>query len=272
MLSIQSILLHLDASPRSVVRLRLAAALAARHGGAVSARFAASPSMLAGAPAFGEGGGMILEGLAEIDAAYRRQAHELFDAAQAGPRVNWDEPTDPNPLSGFVRQALTADLLILGQHDRSDSGGRIVPPDFVETVLIDSGKPAIVVPFAGDCQHIGRIALVAWKPTREAASALSAALPLLRAAEQVHVAAWGDDPQEPERFLLRHGIKPGFHREAAAGADAGIGELMLSLAADLDADLLVMGCYGHSRTREFVLGGASRTVLDSMTLPVLMAH
>jgi nucleotide-binding universal stress UspA family protein len=122
----------------------------------------------------------------------------------------------------------------------------------------------------GEFETLGRDVLVAWKPTPEAARAVQAALPLLHAARQVHVAAWGDDPREIERLLLLHGIDARYHREPAA--DAHVGELLLSRAADLSADLLVMGCYGHSRTRELVLGGASRRVLQSMTLPVLMCH
>lgn len=159
---------------------------------------------------------------------------------------------------------------MLGQFDRSDPGASIVPSDFVESVIVGSGRPAIVVPFAGDFKTLGSTVLVAWKPTPEAARAVQAALPLLRSARQVHVAGWGDDPREIERLLLLHGVDARFHREAEA--DAHVGELLLSYSADLSADLLVMGCYGHSRTRELVLGGATRQVMQSMTLPVLMSH
>lgn len=78
------------------------------------------------------------------------------------------------------------------------------------------------------------------------------------------MAAWGDEPRDVEHLLLRHGIDPTFHAEPTAGGE--IGELILSRAADFS------GCYGHSRAPELVLGGASRTVMDSMTVPVLMAH
>ncbi len=77
--------------------------------------------------------------------------------------------------------------------------------------------------------------------------------------------------RELRNYLDAHGIATKAERHAAAASEAP-GESLLSLAADVGADLLVMGCYGHSRTRELVLGGASRTVLNSMTLPVLMAH
>jgi nucleotide-binding universal stress UspA family protein len=145
-----------------------------------------------------------------------------------------------------------------------------VPADFVEAVVIDSGRPAIVVPYAGTFGAIGETVLIAWKPTRESARAVSAALPLLQRAKQVHVAGWDSEPRDLEHFFYHHGIDAVFHREGQAPAH--VGEYMLSRAAELGADLLVMGCYGHSRARELVLGGASRTVLESMTLPVLMVH
>jgi nucleotide-binding universal stress UspA family protein len=106
---------------------------------------------------------------------------------------------------------------------------------------------------------------------------VAAALPWLRSAHRVHVLEAVDParPAEPgeldiAHYLQFHGSVPALHRLRSSAAD--MGDTLLSLAADVDADLLVMGCYGHSRAREFVLGGASRTVLRTMTLPVLMAH
>ena len=90
--------------------------------------------------------------------------------------------------------------------------------------------------------------------------------------------AWGSEEVEVkgdrldlDSYLKLRGVEPVWHREG--GTEPGfVGELLLSRAFDLDADLLVMGCYGHGRAREWVLGGTSRTVLRSMTLPVLMSH
>jgi nucleotide-binding universal stress UspA family protein len=116
--------------------------------------------------------------------------------------------------------------------------------------------------------------MVAWKATRESARALSAAMPLLQSAQSVRVALDGDTTPLHRDLLLahlhRHGIQATTHELSSSPSSAG--EAILSMAADGGADLIVMGCYGHSRAREFVLGGASRTVLESMTVPVLMAH
>ena len=107
--------------------------------------------------------------------------------------------------------------------------------------------------------------------------AVQTALPLLRQADRVTVLEWGARESDCRgaaldigAYLELQGVQARLDRQAAEPAE--VGELLLSRAADLGADLLVMGCYGHSRTREFVLGGATRTVLRSMTLPVLMCH
>jgi nucleotide-binding universal stress UspA family protein len=154
-----------------------------------------------------------------------------------------------------------------------------LPFDFVESVVIASGKPALVIPTIRLAEPVGRVVLVAWKETREAARAVSAALPLLQKAGKVHVAIWEDPssvkelaqaPLDIAQSLRAHGVEAEVHRHGPASRE--VGEFLLSRATDLSADLIVMGCYGHGRAREWVLGGASRTVLQSMTVPVLMAH
>jgi hypothetical protein len=122
--------------------------------------------------------------------------------------------------------------------------------------LLWSGAPAT----------IGENIAIAWKPTREAARAVSAAVPLLQRAKRVHVMSWGrGDEEEPvvngldlDGFLKLRDIEPLWHREGEDEPEF-LGELLLSRAFDLNADLLVMGCYSHSRAREWVLGTASAT-------------
>ena len=133
------------------------------------------------------------------------------------------------------------------------------------------------MPNGGSVGAVGCNVLIGWNATPQAAHAVTAALPWLRSARHVHVLEAMDTEGEPisdgldiAQYLQLHGIAASMHREGSAHANAG--DAMLSLATRVGADLLVMGCYGHSRVRELVLGGATRTVLDSMTLPVLMAH
>lgn len=266
---IASILLHVDPSPRCAMRIGVAAQLAQRLDATVTALYTAAPVAAVGRGFLSEGQGLVLA--PALDAERRAQARALFDAAQPGPRVRWSETDPGRPLvPAFVRQALLHDLVVMGQHDRDDPAGPGVPADFVETVVLDSGRPVLSVPYAGRFGEIGRRVLIAWKPTRESARALAAALPLIQPGARVHVASWDHDPHEIEPLLRLHGIEAQYHREGPA--PQSLGDALLSLTADHAIDLLVMGCYGHSRARELMLGGASRTVLQAMTVPVLLAH
>ena len=137
----------------------------------------------------------------------------------------------------------------------------------------------IVVPYIGYTKPIGGNVLLAWNASAQAAHAATAALPLLAKAKQVTLLvvdgpgndAHGEEPgADAARWLARHGVKITVQRESSGDTD--IGDVILSRTLDFDIDLVVMGVYGHSRFREFVLGGASATVLSSMTVPVLMAH
>ena len=271
--TLASILVHVDALPRSRMRLALARTLAQGSHATVTALYAVMPSVLQVTVPFPDSGFFHRPDTLLIDGQRREQARALVDALPepGGARMRWAELSPLQALLPcFVREALRHDLVVLGQYDAADPAGAGVPADFVESVVVDSGRPVLVVPWAGRFTDVGQRVLVAWKPTREAALALSAALPLLRPGAQVRVVSWGCDPTEVRPLLLRHGIEATYSHE---GPDSGhVGEALLGRAAAFGADLLVMGCYGHGRARELVLGGASRTVLAAMTLPVLMAH
>jgi nucleotide-binding universal stress UspA family protein len=280
MSALKSILLHLDASPRSTVRLEVARQLAQRHEAAVSGLFAVTSNFIEmpfAAIESTEAGAMVLK----LDADRRERALDLFKRAMQteGPPVSWNELGTEPVIWGFTQQALYADLLVLGQHEPGSQSARDVPADFIESVLIGSGKPTLVVPYAGAVASVGQSILVAWSPRRESARALNAALPLLQKARQVHVASWSDEHGAPraageelqlQQYLESHGVLATLHWYGEGVGNPG--DRLLSLTADLGTDLLVMGCYGHSRARELVLGGTTRTVLKSMTVPVLMAH
>lgn len=271
---IRSILVHLDGCERAVARLRIAHELGIAHEATLSALFAVAPHFMP----LGEGL-PLMPPINEIDPKHRDDAKRRFDQTVSNGAKSgaWNELKGEPPIPGFVQYALYADLLVLGQRDPKDATGLDVPADFVESVIIDSGKPALVIPYVGEYASVPQTVLVAWKPTRESARALAGALPMLQRARAVHVMCADEplfDAQETraqlKAYLHRHGIT-GVHEHLGLGG-SDIGNGLLSLAADLSADLLVMGCYGHSRARELVLGGASRLVLQSMTLPVLMAH
>ena len=276
---LKSILVHVDTSPHCPVRLAQAQQLAQAHDCAVTALYATSPTDLQ--YPFGMAPAMEVAAMSgAMESRRREQARAHFDTAAAagGNRLQWAELRRDQSLLAFNRSALYADLVLLGQHDPALGSMQDVPNDFVQWTLHDSGKPALVLPYTLHQPTPMRTALVAWKESREAARALSAALPLLRQADQVHVVMWNDSatPHIPtdtaplQTCLQRHGVVAEFHPQGQATSQ--LGDHLLSLAADLGADLLVMGCYGHARIREWVTGGVTRTVLASMTLPVLMAH
>lgn len=279
MSTLRSILLHIDPSPRSMQRLALAHALAARLEARVTAMYASTPTALSLPFVMGQGAAEMLPILQQLDLDYRDNIKALFDRTESitsAPFV-WNELRESPLIPGFARHSLFADLLVLGQHDASDPLTTGVPPEFVPSVVIDSGRPALVVPYVDLGKTFAEEVLIAWKPTSECAHAVSAATPFLRRAQRIHLAI-ADDADAPaeqaqalEDYLRLHGVQAPIHRRAAVPSGEP-GEALLSMAADVGADLLVMGCYGHSRTRELMLGGATRTVLRSMTLPVLMAH
>jgi nucleotide-binding universal stress UspA family protein len=280
---IRSMLVHVDGTVRCKARLEIAKAWAASQGSMLTGLFAASPPLAD--LSYGAMGGVIpLRALQEQRERWRDAAKASFDATFAGvdQPATWAELEGDPAMRAFAQQALYADLLVLGQHDPGDPLAQELPADFAQNVLIASGRPALIVPFAGAFEQVGRRVLVAWKATRESARAVSGALPVLRAASRVDLVMWSEAGTEPaadrlhaalpdiERYLRWHGVQPVLHREGEAPHE--IGEVLLSRAADLEADLLVTGCYGHSRLREWVLGGVTRTLLRSMTVPVLMCH
>lgn len=276
---IRSVLVHLDGPQRAAERLQVARRVALEHGARVCAMHVSAP-LPAVIPLESDPGGYLAELLLELDDERRAGSRAAFDAvlgSAGGVPSQFVALAPIEPARRFARQAMYADLLVLGQDDPDQAGNAGTQADFPERALAGSGRPAIVVPYAGDFDAGFTNVVIAWKETPEAARAVAAAMPLLRKAANVHVVAWGEPADAVEggldlaAYLLQHGIDAHFH--ACGPEPAGeVGELLLSRVADLSGHLLVMGCYGHGRTREWVLGGASRTVLRSMTVPVLMAH
>ena len=272
MSTLKSLLVHLDASPASATRLAVARQLAHSHHADLSVVYAVTPAVLRYPAAFTAEAGFGVA-MGDFDDEMRQRARELYEvpAANGLPQGRWQETSGVAEV-GTCQAALVHDLMVLGQATPPplDAGG--MASDFVQTVVMDSGRPALVVPYIGVPSEMGKRVMVAWKGTREAARAVTAALPFMKHASEVHVVTFGDEPTAGVlAYLSSHGI----HAQASMEPhepEREVGDLLLSQATDLEADLLVMGCFGHSRAREWILGGATRTLLQSMTIPVLMAH
>ena len=214
---------------------------------------------------------------ASREAERAEQVEELFrtELRAHGLGGEW-HLLSPGETAVFIDLAKSFDLTILGQLSPEIRSTGFRPDE----IVIATGRPVLVVPYAGAFDTVGRRALVAWDGTREAARAANDALPLLENAEAVTVMFVGAretalEAHHPsiERMvhhLQRHGIAA--RAEETLHGDLRISDVLLSRAADLAVDLLVAGAYHHSQLREALVGGVSRELLDHMTVPVLMSH
>lgn len=285
-MALKDLLVHLDPHPRCCVRLGIAAALARRF----NASLTGVQSIDLPPIDFFHGGSPPLasEGAERVVDQMRAQA-----VAAAGPiETAFRERLRIDGLTGGYRlvegdlpatialHARYADLTVLGQVNPYEPHEGVGRDATVVTTIMSSGRPVLAVPFAGDFPSVGERVLVAWNASREAARAVNDALPILEKASMVTVLAvnprhgingHGDVPAaDIALHLARHGVPA----EAAhtVANDIPEGEALLSYAADIGADLIVAGAYGHSRARELVFGGVTRTLLGEMTVPVFLSH
>jgi nucleotide-binding universal stress UspA family protein len=275
----KTVLVHVDSGARAPMRVDVACRLARRFDAHLIGLHALTVIKLPGyAQVAVEGGTPLEEFQAKAAAGAARKAEEVF---QRGVRAAGLAKSEWRASRGDAAEvapvhARYADLVVIGQPNEADTSG--VEPDFAERLVLAAGRPVVLIPYAGTFGEIGNRVLVAWNASREATRALTDAIPMLREAQEVHVIAFnpvgarhGEVPgADIGLYLARHGIKVNVSQQTADDVD--VGNQLLSRAADLDIDLIVMGCYGHSRMKELILGGVTRTLLQSMTVPVLMSH
>ncbi len=277
-MSYKTILVHLDAAKSLATRLDLALQVARKFDAHLVGLYALTvvptPSY-----AIAEAG--------ELAAANRKASAELEQRARAAwdaavrragwQKTEWRSSAD-DALATVTLHARYADLMVVGQKEPDDASG--VSGEFAHRLPLAAGRPVLFVPYASEKRPVGERVIVAWDAGRESARAVVDALPFLAAAREVKIATFnagragdrhGEAPgADVGLFLARHDVKVSVARFQSENRD--IGNQLLSRAADLGSDLIVMGAYGHSRLAELVLGGATRTILESMTVPVLMSH
>ena len=279
-MSYKSLLVHLDTSQAAERRLEFAFRIAQRFDARLNALLTLTRPET--------GSFYVMAGAAQFVAEHERVSQEqresleqLFKAtaARTGVTGDWQTSTEyPNDVAPDA--ARFVDLVIAGQFDANDPES-FVANQFLEHLLLEAGRPVLVVPYTGSFASIGSHVMLAWDQSREAARAAADATPFFKAAKKTTIVTLGAQGGEPPESRLpgadiaaviaRHGANVAIDELPPVRA-ATVGDALLSRASDLGADLLVMGCYGHARWRELVLGGASRTVLKSMTIPVLMSH
>ncbi|AKU20461.1 universal stress protein [Massilia sp. NR 4-1] len=279
----QTIVVHADKSKGSSARIELAARLEQQEKAhLVGTALTGIPRYMYSGSPFDMTGIVI----GDVAATAERRANEAlaeFERLVARVELKSSEQRllSDDEYSGLCLQARYADLVVLGQADPDGPGPGALLHDLPEYVVLNSGRPVLVVPYIGQFATSGNRVLVAWNGSVEAARAVTGAIPLLRRAAKVTIAvfnpqigsrAHGEEPgADIALYLARHGVNVEVTVEQRP-ATSDVGNALLSLAANISADLIVMGAYGHTRLREMLLGGATRTVLASMTVPVLMAH
>jgi nucleotide-binding universal stress UspA family protein len=274
-MAIKNILLHLTNDPRNELRINSAIALAQVHNAHITALYVIAPPQV---PAYVMA--YIPPDVLEKQAA---DAAKLADEVKAkfssqcereGVPFEWRQAEgDPRSVSAF--HAHYADLVVVGQTAPAEERAEGTE-ELADELVLTSGRPVLVVPYAGKFNEFGRTVLVAWNSTRESTRAVHDAMPILQKADKVIIYAINESSSDHipgadiAAHLASHGVNAEAHHTVAR--DISVGDALLAAVSDYGADLLVMGAYGHSRFRELTLGGATRTILETMTAPVMMSH
>jgi len=277
--AITRIAVHVDGGSRDGAVLKLAFGLAARFKSELEVVFARIPPFI---PASVDG--ILTPQIVEAQQAIHQQraeaARRAVDAAAdtavaAGAiRPIWTAQEGP-ATQVMIARARFADLAIIGQPTREESDA-VTDYDLPAELVMGLGRPVLIVPNKGDFADVGKRVIVARAGTRESRRAATDALPLLGAQSQVTVLMVNPGERavaneaDMKAWYARHGLDARIRVIQSPAKE--VGDVLLAAAAEMSADLIVMGAYGRSRLRELILGGATHSMLKHMTVPVLMSH
>ena len=279
-MTIKNLLIHLDHSKGCRNRLETAFALAREFDAAIEGLFVI-PNYIV--PSYVEAQ-ISVDVMADVsEKAIARAKITLDDylglAQEAGVAMR-GEVHEGQVIAVLREHSKYADLMLLGQDDPEDP--ECLSYGLADALLFEGGCACLVVPHSGPVKTPGKRVLVTWNASRESARALREAMPLLRGAETVVALSSEPDAYDSDLanghphaaaladFLSSHGIES--ISSGIADPDIGTGDAIIGQAAEMDADLIVMGAYGHARLREIILGGVTRDLLKLAPVPVLLAH
>lgn len=279
-MSYKTVLVHVDETSRSDFRVKIAAEIAMLDGGHLVGTAVTGVSRFI----YQDGNISASDPNLTIHLNFLRERAEKatvnFNTTVSGLGLSSYESAIVNDEAGggIGLQARYSDIVVLGQTNRDEPTPSLLP-DFPEYVVLNSGRPVLIIPYTGDFTSLGKRPLISWNASRESTRAVTDAIPILKRADLVQVVifnpkvqpdAHGEQPgADIALFLARHGVKVEI---SVHKTSTDIGNALLSLAHDLDSDMIVMGGYGHSRLREMIMGGVTKTVLESMTVPIFMSH
>lgn len=275
-MGLKDILVHVDDRDSNAGRVAAALSLAECHEAHVTGLYVMAKPYL---PAYAE---------VQIDPKIMEMQREQATKAAAVAKQAFEKTAGTSTAVAEWRQAEGDWGELLGLHGRyadmivvSQNTAQMMfqPDDMPDRLILDAGRPVLVMPAEGKVDSIGRKVLVAWDGSAPAARAVHDAMPLLKLAEAVTVASV-DPKSKPNlsgelsaadlaHHLARHGVKVASEHTPRAGS---VAETLAKRAKELGCDLIVMGAYGHFRMTELVLGGATKAMLDAASMPVLMSH
>jgi len=276
-MSYQTIVVHLDCGSRRSERLDLALRFAEEFDSHLIGLFALD--LYAGMPRAADAGSILVESeLQRRDVCLRQAEEEFFiRCARRAAKAEW-RFADEDAVAEMAIAAGSADLVVIGQTHPETCADDGVRASFASDVVLNAGKPVMIVPYAGHFEGIGKRTMVAWNTGPQAGRALAYSLPVLERSGSVDVVSFEEGGAQlaadeearsaVNNYLQDHGVNATIRRYV--GEDLTAGELILAQAYDKNADCIIMGAYGKSRID--AADGVTRTVMKFMTVPVIMSH
>lgn len=269
----KNILLYVHDDEGAEARLQVALDLARAHNAHLSCLYATPLTAYVASDIFG--GVFVLPDLMDAVNKQESRVRAELEARLSRENVSWSyEQLDGEPAAAIVARSSLADAVVLSRCTRLPK--RNEPEPLAGDVAVHTSAPVLAVPPDAKRFDACGAAVVAWNGSIEAANALKAAMPMLRQAASITLVAIDEDEQatlpasEACAYLSRHGLKPQLHE--IVGKGGSVGDQLLDALSEMDAAYLVMGAFGHSRAREFLLGGVTRQMLTECPVPILLTH